>query len=231
MTSTHDVAQRIDPPYLSPAYRSTVARAPSRPLALPPYGPGELTAPVFGAADPGVNDNDLTRHHAGEPQGQRITVHGNLLDAAGKPVRNALVEIWQTNAAGRYPHRGDQHPAPLDPNFTGAGRTLTDDEGYYRFVTIQPGSYPWRNHDNAWRPAHIHFSVFGRAFTQRLVTQMYFQGDPLFFQDPVFNSIPDERARQRLIAAYDHAETVPEWSLGWRFDIVLGGAQATPMED
>lgn len=231
MTSTHDVAQRIDPPYDSPAYRSTVARAPARSLLLPPQGPGELTAPVFGDADPGVHDNDLTRHHAGEPQGQRITVHGYLLDATGKPVRNSLVEIWQTNAAGRYPHPADQHPAPLDPNFTGAGRTLTDDNGYYRFVTIQPGAYPWRNHENAWRPAHIHFSVFGRAFTQRLVTQMYFQGDPLFFQDPVFNSIPDERARQRLIAAYDHQETVPEWSLGWRFDIVLGGPHATPMED
>ena len=230
MTDTRIEAQRADPPYLVPGYRSTIARAPSRPLVIPPYGPSELTSPVFGESDLGVHDHDLTQHHEGEPQGQRITVHGYVRDAAGKPVRNSLVEVWQTNAAGRYAHRTDQHPAPLDPNFTGAGRTLTDNDGYYRFVTIHPGAYPWRNHENAWRPAHIHFSVFGWAFPQRLVTQMYFQGDPLFFQDPVFNSIPDERARQRLIAAYDHEESVPEWSLGWRFDIVLGGAHATPME-
>lgn len=232
MTQAPDEARavRIDPPYLSPGYRSTVARAPAHPLVVPPYGLSELTGPVFGESDIGVHDSDLTRQHDGEPQGQRITVHGYLRDSAGTPVRGALVEIWQANAAGRYVHRGDQHPAPLDPNFTGAGRTLTGDEGYYRFVTIQPGAYPWRNHENAWRPAHIHFSVFGRAFTQRLVTQMYFQGDPLFFQDPVFNSIPDERARQRLIAAYDHEETIPEWSLGWRFDIVVGGPEATPVE-
>lgn len=228
MTETQ--AERIDPPYLSPGYRSTLLRAPSRPLVVPPYGTTELTGPVFGHSDLGVYDNDLTRQHAGEPQGQRITVHGYLLDGSGGCVPNALIEIWQTNAAGRYAHRWDQHPAPLDPNFTGAGRTLTRHDGYYRFVTIQPGAYPWDNHENAWRPAHIHFSLFGRAFTHRLVTQMYFQGDPLFFQDPVFGSIPDERARQRLIAAYDHEETISQWSLGWRFDIVLGGADATPME-
>ena len=154
-----------------------------------------------------------------------------MRDSYGKPVRNSLVEVWQANAAGRYIHKLDQHPAPLDPNFVGAGRALTDDEGHYRFTTIKPGPYPWGNHHNAWRPAHIHFSLFGRAFTQRLVTQMYFPGDPLFFQDPIFNGVRDEAARKRMISHYDHAVTSPAWATGYRFDIVLGGAAQTPMEE
>jgi protocatechuate 3,4-dioxygenase, beta subunit len=218
------------PPYLYPGYKSTVLRAPSQPLVMPKFGPGaiELTSPVFGHAELGTLDDDLTRQHAGEPLGERIVVTGRVLDSAGRPVPNTLLEVWQANASGRYIHLGDQHPAPLDPNFTGAGRCLTDSEGRYRLITIKPGAYPWRNHENAWRPAHIHFSVFGTAFTQRLVTQMYFPGDPLFALDPIFNSIPDESARQRLIARFDIGTTVPEWALGYQWDIVLG---ATPMED
>jgi protocatechuate 3,4-dioxygenase, beta subunit len=217
-----------NPPYLYPPYTSTVLRAPSRPLVVPKYGPDavELTSPVFGVAEFGLLDNDLTKQHAGEPLGERIIVTGRVLDSSGRPVPGALVEIWQTNAAGRYIHLRDQHPAPLDPNFTGAGRVLTGADGRYRFVTIKPGAYPWRNHENAWRPAHIHFSVFGTAFTQRLVTQMYFPGDPLFAYDPIFQSVPDE-ARSRLVSRFDIDTTVPEWALAYEWDIVLG---ATPME-
>jgi protocatechuate 3,4-dioxygenase beta subunit len=218
-----------NPPYLYPPYESTPLRAPSRPLVMPEYGPGaiELSGPVFGQAELGLLDNDLTKQHAGEPLGERIIVTGRVLGSGGRPVPGALVEIWQTNAAGRYVHLRDQHPAPLDPNFTGAGRCLTDAEGRYRFVTIKPGAYPWRNHHNAWRPAHIHFSVFGTAFTQRLITQMYFPGDPLFAHDPIFQSIPDEKARERLVSRFDLDTTVPERALGYEWDIVLG---ATPME-
>jgi protocatechuate 3,4-dioxygenase, beta subunit len=218
------------PPYLHPPYQSTPLRAPSRPLVVPEYGPDaiELTGPVFGRSELGPLDNDLTRQHRGEPLGERIVVTGRVLDSSGRPVPDTLVEVWQTNAAGRYIHQRDQHPAPLDPNFTGAGRCLTDSEGRYRFVTIKPGAYPWRNHHNAWRPAHIHFSVFGTAFTQRLITQMYFPGDPLFAYDPIFGSIPDERARERLIARFDLDTTVPEWALGYQWDIVLG---RTPTEE
>jgi protocatechuate 3,4-dioxygenase beta subunit len=174
-------------------------------------------------------DADLTRQHPGEPLGERIIVTGRVLDADGKPVRNSLVEVWQANSAGRYVDPADDHPAPLDPNFTGAGRCLTDGEGNYRFVTIKPGAYPWRNHENAWRPAHIHFSVFGHALGSRLVTQMYFPGDPLIPLDPVLASIPDLRGRARLIAAFDLDTTRPEWALGYRWDIVLRGRRATPM--
>jgi protocatechuate 3,4-dioxygenase beta subunit len=218
------------PPYLSPAYRSTLLRAPSRPPLLLKADPDtiEVTSPVFGHHEVAEHEADLTRQHSGEPLGERITVSGRILDGSGRPIRNTLVEIWQTNSAGRYAHDRDQHPAPLDPNFTGAGRCLTDDDGHYRFVTIKPGAYPWRNHHNAWRPAHIHFSVFGTAFTQRLVTQMYFPGDPLFPFDPIFQSVPDAAARERLIAAFDIDATEPEWALGYRFDVTLG---RTPMED
>ncbi|GII63383.1 protocatechuate 3,4-dioxygenase subunit beta [Sphaerisporangium krabiense] len=219
----------IHPPYLSPAYRSTILRAPARPPVMPELGPDaiELAGPVFGHEEVAPLDHDLTRQHAGEPIGERIIVTGRIMDADGRPVVGSLVEVWQANAAGRYAHRGDQHPAPLDPNFTGAGRCMTDHEGRYRFVTIKPGAYPWRNHHNAWRPAHIHFSVFGTAFTQRLVTQMYFPGDPLFPFDPIFQSIPDDAARQRLVSRFDLDLTEPEWALGYQFDIVLG---RTPME-
>jgi protocatechuate 3,4-dioxygenase beta subunit len=167
----------------------------------------------------------------GEPLGERIIVTGRVLDGLGKPIRNTLIEIWQANAAGRYVHKVDQHPAPLDPNFTGAGRCLTDADGNYRFVTVKPGAYPWRNHENAWRPAHIHLSIFGRAFTERLVTQMYFPGDPLFPADPIFNSVRDPKARERMISTFDWDTTTPEWALGYRFDIVLGGPDATPLEE
>ncbi|MFI7642602.1 protocatechuate 3,4-dioxygenase subunit beta [Nonomuraea sp. NPDC049400] len=213
-------------------YRSSVLRHPKQPLvALKDPEAAELSGPVFGVTDVTPFDSDLTRQHLGEPLGERITVQGRVLDRDGRPVRGQLVEIWQANASGRYLHQRDDHPAPLDPNFTGVGRCLTDDEGGYRFTTIKPGAYPWRNHVNAWRPAHIHFSVFGRAFTQRLVTQMYFPNDPLFPYDPVLNSVTDERARQRLVSAYDHDLSVPEWALGYRWDIVLDGPAATWMEE
>ncbi|MER7505986.1 protocatechuate 3,4-dioxygenase subunit beta [Nonomuraea pusilla] len=217
------------PPYLSPGYRSTVLRAPSQPPVPFTFDPDaiELTSPVFGHHEVGPLDADLTRQHEGEPIGERIIVTGRVLDSGGRPVRGTLVELWQANAAGRYAHQGDQHPAPLDPNFTGAGRCLTDDEGRYRFLTIKPGAYPWRNHPNAWRPAHLHFSVFGTAFTQRLVTQMYFPGDPLMPFDPILQSIPDDAGRQRLVSSFDLDLTEPEWALGYSFDIVLG---RTPME-
>jgi protocatechuate 3,4-dioxygenase beta subunit len=220
----------VDPPYLYPEYRSTVLRAPSRPLTVLPRSLTETTGPLLGEGRVGELDHDLTRQHEGEPQGQRIIVHGRVLDGDGRPLRNTLVEVWQANAAGRYAHEVDIHPAPLDPNFKGAGRALTDDEGRYRFVTIKPGAYPWKNHPNAWRPAHIHFSLFGRNFSQRLITQMYFPGDPLFSRDPIFNSIPDPNVRERLISRYDHSETVPEWALAFSWDIVLGSGGATPLE-
>ena len=218
------------PPYLYPDYRSTRLRAPSRPLLLLPRTLSELTGPVYGHGHVGELDHDLTQRHAGEPLGERIIVTGRVTGSDGRPVRSALIEIWQANAAGRYVHEVDQHPAPLDPNFTGAGRCLTDDEGRYRFVTVKPGAYPWRNHPNAWRPAHIHLSLFGRAFTNRLVTQMYFPGDPLFAHDPIFQSVRNPKDRERLICELDLETTVPEWALAYRFDIVLGGPAATPLE-
>jgi protocatechuate 3,4-dioxygenase beta subunit len=219
-----------NPAYIYPDYRSTSLRGPKRPLLLLPHTLSELTGPVFGQESVGELDHDLTRQHDGEPLGERIIVSGRVLDSSGKPVPSALIEIWQANAAGRYHHDVDRHPAPLDPNFTGAGRCLTDDSGNYRFVTVKPGAYPWRNHPNAWRPAHIHLSIFGRAFTNRLVTQMYFPGDPLFEFDPIFQSVRDPRARERLICRFELETTKPEWALGYHFDIVLGGPSETPME-
>ncbi|MEU4514523.1 protocatechuate 3,4-dioxygenase subunit beta [Nonomuraea wenchangensis] len=213
-------------------YRSSILRHPKlAALAVKDPEAAELAGPVFGVSDVTALDSDLTKQHLGEPLGERITVQGRVLDRDGRPVRGQLVEVWQANAAGRYLHQRDDHPAPLDPNFSGVGRCLTDDEGRYLFTTIKPGPYPWRNHVNAWRPAHIHFSVFGTAFTQRLVTQMYFPGDPLFPFDPVLQSVTDERARQRLVSAYDHDLSVPEFSLGYRWDIVLDGPAATWMEE
>jgi protocatechuate 3,4-dioxygenase, beta subunit len=220
-----------DPPYLYPDYKSTRLRAPSRRLVPLPAPLADLSAPVFGDETVGPLDHDLTRAHEGDPLGERIIVGGQVLERDGRPARNALIEVWQANAAGRYRHAVDRHPAPLDPNFTGAGRCLTDDEGRYRLVTVKPGAYPWQNHPNAWRPAHIHFSLFGRAFTHRLVTQMYFPGDPLFEFDPIFQSVRDLDARERLVAQFDYEHTEPEWALAYRFDIVLGGPSATPLED
>jgi protocatechuate 3,4-dioxygenase, beta subunit len=216
------------PPYDYPDYGSTKLRHPTRALHMLPQRLTELTGPAFGAEQVRAGDEDLT--NGGAAIGQRIVVHGRLLDGDGHVVPDSLIEVWQANAAGRYAHAADRWPAPLDPNFTGAGRVVTDGEGRYRFTTIRPGAYPWRNHHNAWRPAHIHFSVFGRAFTQRLVTQMYFPDDPLFFQDPIFNSVPDPQARARLISAYDHDATTDHWALGFRFDIVLRGREQTPFE-
>ena len=195
-----------------------------------PYGLADRYGPVFGPACVGEGDSDLTVGHPGEPLGERIVVTGRLLGPGGRPVRGQLVEIWQANAAGRYRHHADRHPAPLDPNFTGAGRCLTDDEGRYRFVTVKPGAYPWQNHDKAFRPAHVHFSVFGSSFVERLVTQMYFPGDPLLAIDPIFNSVRDPVAAARLVSRFDLATTVHNWALGFVFDIVLGGREATPLE-
>ena len=220
----------VHPPYLHADYRSTRLRAPLRPLIMLPESMHDPSGPVYGDGPLAESDSDLTRQHAGEPLGERIIVTGRVLDGSGKPVPGALIELWQANAAGRYIHQRDQHPAPLDPNFTGAGRCLTGSDGTYRFTTVKPGAYPWQNHPNAWRPAHIHFSIFGRAFTDRLVTQMYFPGDPLFAADPIFQSIRDPRARERLISALDWDTTTPEWALGYRFDIVLGGRDQTPVE-
>jgi protocatechuate 3,4-dioxygenase beta subunit len=221
----------VDPPLLHPDYVSTRLRAPKEPLVVVPASLSELTGPVYGNGPLSEADADLTRQRAGKPLGQRIVVTGRVLAFDGKPLRGQLVEIWQANAAGRYDHVVDTWDAPLDPNFSGGGRTLTDDDGTYRFVTVMPGAYPWGNHPNAWRPRHIHFSLFGRAFPERLVTQMYFPGDPLFPFDPIFNSISDERARQRLVSEFDLELTKPDWALGFRFDIVLGGREATPLEE
>jgi protocatechuate 3,4-dioxygenase, beta subunit len=220
----------VDPPYLYPDYASTQTRAPKQPLVILPHTLTEVTGPVYGHDRIGELDHDLTRQHEGEPLGERIILHGRVLDGDGRPVRNTLIEIWQANAAGRYHHVVDRHPAPLDPNFTGAGRCITDDEGRYRFITIKPGAYPWKNHPNAWRSAHIHVSLLGPAFATRLVTQMYFPGDPLFYQDPIFNSVRDPEHRGLMICEFDLSETVPEWALAYHFDIYLRGREATPME-
>jgi protocatechuate 3,4-dioxygenase beta subunit len=217
------------PPLLWPGYRSTVPRAPSQPLLTMDPTLTEVTGPLFGHRTVRPEEADLTRQHRSEPQGQRIVVAGRVLDGDGRPVRRTLVEVWQANAAGRYALPQDQHPAPLDPNFTGVGRCLTDDEGRYRFVSVQPGAYPWLNHPNAWRPAHIHFSLFGPALATRLITQMYFPGDPLFAYDPIMASIRDEAARARMVSTFDLSLTEPQWALGYNFDIVLRGRAATPM--
>jgi protocatechuate 3,4-dioxygenase beta subunit len=215
------------PPLLYPDYRSTQERAPSRPLIPLEQGSEELAVAEFPRSILKPNDADLTRRSSGEPLGQRIVVSGRVLDEDGKPVRNSLIEVWQCNAAGRYFHAKDQHDAPVDPHFQGFGKMLTDEQGNYRFVSIKPGAYPWRNHPNAWRPSHIHFSLFGNAYAQRLVTQMYFPGDPLFPFDPIYNSVPAQ-ARSRLVSAFDLDLTIEGIALGFRFDIVLRGRSATP---
>jgi protocatechuate 3,4-dioxygenase beta subunit len=209
---------------------STRLRAPKEPLIILPKTLSDMTGPAYGRGPVGELDHDLTRQHEAEPLGERIIVTGRVTDGDGRPVRNSLIEIWQANAAGRYTHHLDRHPAPLDPNFSGAGRCLTDDEGRYRFVTVKPGAYPWKNHDNAWRPAHIHLSLFGEAFRSRLITQMYFPGDPLFEHDPIFQSVRDPEAQKRMISTFDLETTEPEWALGYRFDVVLEGKGATPMK-
>ena len=219
------------PPYLYPDYKSTPLRGPKRPLIPLKASLSELTGPVYGHESVGALDSDLTRNSAknGEPLGERIIVTGRVLDESGRPVPNTLVEIWQANAAGRYVHRVDQHPAPLDPNFLGAGRCVTDADGRYRFKTVKPGAYPWGNHFNAWRPNHIHMSLFGTTIASRLVTQMYFPGDPLLALDPIYQSAP-EGARERLISQFSIDMTEPNYALGYIFDIVLRGPNETPME-
>jgi protocatechuate 3,4-dioxygenase beta subunit len=219
----------IDPPYRHDAYGSTHKRYPREPLLALPRGALDVPGP---AVPPGFvrdTDADLTRHGRSAPLGEKMIVSGRVLDEDGRPVRRSLVEIWQANAAGRYDHPGDTHDAPLDPNFTGIGRAFTADDGSYRFVTIKPGAYPWRNHAFAWRPQHIHFSLLGNAPVQRLVTQMYFPGDPLLAIDPVFNSVPDEKARERLVCSLALDSGIEGIALGYRFDIVLAGARSTPM--
>ena len=220
----------VHPPMLSPQYASTLLRAPSLAPVELPQRLTEITGPLLGEDRVTARDADLTAQHEVEPIGQRIIVQGQVRDSGGRPVPHTLLEVWQANAAGRYRHLGDQWPAPRDPGFTGLGRALTDEQGRYRFTTVRPGAYPWRNHPNAWRPAHIHFSLFGRAFTQRLVTQMYFPDDPLFAQDPIFNAVP-EQARKRLVSRFSLEQTQPEWALAFEFDIVLRGAGATPFEE
>src|SRR5256714_8212447 len=224
--------REVFPPYLYEAYQSTRRRAPTLPLIDVPLTLSELTGPGLAISAITPEDADLTRNAGtgGEAIGQRIIVTGRVLDDRGTPLPNTLLEIWQTNAAGRYLHKRDQWPGPLDPNFLGMGRCLTNQDGVYRFLTIRPGAYPWLNHPNAWRPAHIHFSLFGSCFITRLVTQMYFPNDPLMPFDPISQSIPNEAARQRLVSSFDIGLTEPEWALGYHFDFVLRGRNATPFE-
>jgi protocatechuate 3,4-dioxygenase, beta subunit len=230
LTGYRHPPEDTQPAYLEPRYVSTLKRAPTRPLVLLPHTLSEISGPVFGRDMIRPGDNDLTKQHSGEPIGERIIVTGHVLDEDGCPVPHTLIEIWQANAAGRYRHAVDQHHAPLDPNFTGCARTLADANGHYTFTTIKPGAYPWKNHPNAWRPAHIHFSIFGPSFCTRLVTQMYFPGDPLLARDPMYLSVPSDEARSRLVARLDWETTVPGEALGYRFNIVLRGREATPFE-
>ena len=232
-TPTSYVREGADahPPLDFEGYKSTALRHPREPLVYLPQTITEVTGPALGSERVRGGDDDLTTQHEGEPLGERIVVAGHVYDTEGKPLRNTLVEVWQANAAGRYLHKSDNWPAPLDPNFSGAGRCVTDERGAYRFTTIKPGPYPWGNHYNAWRPAHIHFSLLGRAFAQRLVTQMYFPGDPFFAYDPIFNSVRDPAARERMISRFTIHDTVPNWAIAYEFDIYLRGPGQTPFED
>ncbi|MFU8778678.1 MAG: protocatechuate 3,4-dioxygenase subunit beta [Roseovarius sp.] len=235
MTAT-DLYQRDrtwHPPALTPDYKTSVARAPRFALLSLQTSASELTGPTFGQSDIAPLDNDLIRNyvHGGDPIGERIIVHGRVLDENARPVPHTLVEIWQANAGGRYRHKKDSYLAPIDPNFGGCGRTLTDANGYYVFRTIKPGAYPWRNWVNNWRPAHIHVSVFGTAFAQRLITQMYFEGDPLIAKCPIVQTIPDARAIDQLVAALDINASVPLDAIAYRFDIVLRGTRSTYFEN
>ena len=231
MKEIHDSASGETQPRVNfPPYRSSLYRHPTKSMHHADPETIELWSPAFGHRDVHPLESDLTIQGNGEPLGERIVVRGKILDGDGRPVRNQLVEIWQANASGRYVHKRDQHPAPLDPNFTGVGRTITGDDGTYEFTTIKPAPYPWKNHHNAWRPAHIHFSLFGTDLTQRMITQMYFPGDPLFSLDPIYQSITDQKARDRLVATYDHNVSTHEWNTGYYWDIVLSGSNRTWME-
>ena len=221
------VVPGTQPPNDFPAYGSTHRRHPKQALLRIPQTVTELTGPRFTRAQyPAIID--MAKQDAHEALGERIIVRGRVLDEDGRAVPDTMLEIWQANAAGRYNHERDQHDAPRDPHFKGEGRVFTDAQGWYQFTTIKPGAYPWRNHANAWRPNHIHFSLFGPGFATRLITQMYFPGDPLLDLDPIFHSVADARARAQLVAAFDLAITQPEWALGYRFDIVLRGRDTTP---
>ncbi len=224
--------RQVQPPRLFPDYKSTVLRAPTKPLIFNKEAFDDLTGPAFGSFKLNPLDHDLTKNAVknGDPLGERMIVHGKVMDEFGRAIPNALIEIWQANSAGRYVHKIDQHNAPLDPNFFGVGRTLTDQEGNYKFYTVKPGAYPWGNHHNAWRPQHIHFSLFGANISSRLVTQMYFPGDPLLALDPVFLGVP-EAGRKFLISSFDLEATEPLFALGYRFDIVLRGRDETPFEN
>jgi protocatechuate 3,4-dioxygenase beta subunit len=225
-----DAALPSKPRNIAVAYRSTEKRAPSNNPILVPAGVGETSGPIFGHSNIRPNDSDLTRQHVGEPQGERIIIRGRVTDDSNRPVPESLIEIWQTNAAGRYIHTADTHDAPLDPNFSGGGRTLTDGDGIYQFTTIKPGAYPWGNHTNAWRPAHIHFSLFGHTFVSRIVTQMYFPGDPLLAFDPILQAVSSDESRRNLVAEWDSNVTKPGWALGYKFNIVLSGPNRTHAE-
>ncbi|WP_394826064.1 protocatechuate 3,4-dioxygenase subunit beta [Pendulispora albinea] len=219
------------PPYAYDPYGSTRKRAPKQPLVRLPTTWTEASGPSFSPAVVPPIANLAKTAEGREAIGERIVVAGKVTDEDGRPVPGTMIELWQANATGRYDHGGDQHDAPLDPNFRGIGRVFTDDEGRYRFTSIKPGAYPWRNHPNAWRPNHIHFSLFGAGYASRLITQMYFPGDPLLAIDPVYNSIPDPDARARLVSTFDIELTMPEYALGYRFDLVLRGLSATPFEN
>ena len=221
------------PPALTPRYKTSVARSPRLSLISLSQTPSEITGPVFSPNDFGPNDHDLIKNYAkdGDPIGERIIVHGRVLDENARPVPNTLVEIWQANAGGRYRHKKDTYLAPVDPNFGGCGRTLTDENGYYFFRTVKPGAYPWRNMVNNWRPAHIHVSVFGQSFSQRLITQLYFEGDPLIPLCPIVQTIPDADAIDQLTAKLDMNASVPLDSIAYRFDIVLRGRRSTLFEN
>lgn len=236
MTQTTDLYQRDrewHPPALTPTYKTSVTRSPRFALLSLQSSASEMTGPTFGHNDIDPLDNDLIANYAksGDPIGERIIVHGRVLDENGRPVPNTLVEIWQANAGGRYRHKKDTYLAPIDPNFGGCGRTLTDDNGFYVFRTVKPGAYPWRNWVNNWRPAHIHVSVFGTCFAQRLITQMYFEGDPLIAKCPILNTISDQRAIDQLVAALDLNATIPLDSVAYKFDIVLRGVRSTFFEN
>lgn len=220
------------PPFCFPDYKSTVARSPTKPLVHVPHTLTEVTGPGADAWTKlmGAACTDLTKQHKGEPIGERIICSGRVLDENGRGVPNTVLEIWQANACGRYIHEGDQHDAPIDPNFTGAGHVVTDEQGNYRYITIKPGAYPWGNHYNAWRPQHIHLSLLGPSFATRLVTQMYFPGDPLMDLDPISMAVP-AHSRGRMISRFDIETTIPDWALAYKFDIVLRGREATPMEN
>lgn len=221
----------VNPPMLDSAYKSTTLRSPRRPMVTIEQGLSETTGPGFDGFNMGEFDHDLTLNATGDgpPLGERIIVAGQVRDGDGRPLANVMIELWQANAAGRYLHHKDEHPAPIDSNFNGAGRVLTDADGRYSFTTIKPGAYPWGNHDNAWRPAHIHFSVLGFSIATRLITQMYFPGDPLLEMDPIFLSVP-ERSRHNLVSCFDDQITEANFALGYRFDIVLRGSDQTPAD-